>query len=77
MSEQSNKKSETKAKIVKIGEPQEIQSADFWFPIDWNKVKSVNDVKVILSNMGLGCRQSAPGYEILKKYLSDTPQEIV
>jgi len=27
-----------------------------------------------MSNMGLGCRISAPNYQDLKKYLSDTPQ---
>ena len=45
-----------------------------WYPIDWNKVVSIDDVKIILSNMGLGCTENAPNYNELKKYLSDTPQ---
>ena len=36
--------------------------------IDWEKVKTLEDVKVILENMGLGCYDNAPAYETLKKF---------
>jgi hypothetical protein len=45
-----------------------------WYPIDWNKVTTIQDIKIIISNMGLGCAENAPNYNELKKYLSDTPQ---
>lgn len=41
-----------------------------WIPIDWNKVKTINDLKLIVSNMGLGCYTDSPNYEQLKKYLA-------
>lgn len=47
-----------------------------WYPIDWDKVQSIDDLKFIISNMGLGCQEDAPNYQGLKKYLSDTPQAI-
>jgi hypothetical protein len=40
-----------------------------WFPIDWNKVKTLDDIKVIMKNMGLGCSVDAPAYETLKRFL--------
>lgn len=40
-----------------------------WVPIDWDKVKNINDLKLIVSNMGLGCFVDSPNYEQLKKYL--------
>jgi hypothetical protein len=46
-----------------------------WFPIDWDKVKNIEDIKVILKNMGLGCQDNAPNYQELKKYLSDIPTQ--
>jgi hypothetical protein len=46
-----------------------------WFPIDWNKVETLEDIKVILKNMGLGCQDNAPNYQELKKYLSDIPTQ--
>ena len=46
-----------------------------WFPIDWDKVKNIQDIKVILKNMGLGCQDNAPNYQELKKYLSDIPAQ--
>lgn len=42
-----------------------------WIAIDWNKVKNINDIKAIISNMGLGCYDNSPNYEQLKKYLVD------
>ncbi len=68
------KRSVDGARIVKIGAPQEINQEDFWYPVDWNKVKNINDIKIILANMGLGCKANAPNYNDLKKYLSDVPQ---
>ena len=44
------------------------KSEPVWYPIDWEKVKTLEDVKVILENMGLGCYDNAPAYETLKKY---------
>jgi hypothetical protein len=40
-----------------------------WFPIDWNKVNTLDDIKVIMANMGLGCSTDAPSYETLKRFL--------
>lgn len=40
-----------------------------WRPIDWNKVTTMKDMKVILSNMGLGCSEDAPAFVELEKYL--------
>lgn len=54
--------------------PVQINEQPKWYPIDWNKVKTVEDIKIILANMGLGCQDNAPNYESLKKYLSDIPQ---
>ena len=45
-----------------------------WYPIDWDKVETLQDVKVILKNMGLGCQDNAPNYQELKQFLSDNPQ---
>ena len=69
------KKDQSKARIVKIDAQNPPPPQDMWFPINWDKVKNINDVKVILKNMGLGCMSSAPGYEELKKYLSDIPTQ--
>ena len=40
-----------------------------WYPIDWQTVKTVDDIKAILEHMGLGCSTDAPAYDNLKKYL--------
>ena len=66
------KKAAPAAKIIKVDMSN--SQPDLFFPVDWNKVKTLNDFKAIMSNMGLGCRISAPNYQDLKKYLSDTPQ---
>jgi hypothetical protein len=64
-----------KSKVVKINssdsEPQFVVEQPKWFGIDWDKVKTVSDVKVILEHMGLGCFDNAPAYETLKKYLKN------
>lgn len=57
-------------KLVPISEP-------LFFPIDWDKVETVEDIKIILSNMGLGCYNTAPNYSTLFKYLSDKPILVV
>lgn len=60
----------TEPKLVSINEP-------LFFPIDWDKVENLEDIKLILSNMGLGCYNTAPNYSVLFKYLSDKPILIV
>jgi len=40
-----------------------------WRPVDWSKVKTVKDVSIILSHMGLGCSEDAPAFLELEKYL--------
>jgi hypothetical protein len=52
------------ANVINMGQTKE----PIWYPIDWEKVKTIEDVKVILENMGLGCYDNAPAYEVLKKY---------
>ena len=52
------------ANVINMGQTKE----PIWYPIDWEKVKTLGDVKVILENMGLGCYDNAPAYEVLKKY---------
>ncbi len=61
----STKKAEAiEANVINMGQTKE----PIWYPIDWEKVKTLEDVKVILENMGLGCYDNAPAYEVLKKY---------
>jgi hypothetical protein len=52
------------ADVINISQTKE----PIWYPIDWEKVKTIEDVKVILENMGLGCYDNAPAYEVLKKF---------
>ena len=60
----ASKKEETiEAEVVRMTKLEPV-----WYPIDWEKVKTLEDVKVILENMGLGCYDNAPAYETLKKY---------
>jgi hypothetical protein len=67
----SNKprKKRSEPKVVNIQSMQE----PLWFPIDWDKVETLEDMKFIIKNMGLGCSNQAPSYNELKKYLSDIP----
>lgn len=67
----SNKprKKRVEPKVVNIQSMQE----PLWFPIDWDKVETLEDMKFIIKNMGLGCSNQAPSYNELKKYLSDIP----
>ena len=61
----ASKKPETiEANVINMGQTKE----PIWYPIDWEKVKTIEDVKVILENMGLGCYDNAPAYETLKKF---------
>ena len=61
----ASKKQETiQANVINLGQTKE----PIWYPIDWEKVKTIEDVKVILENMGLGCYYNAPAYETLKKF---------
>lgn len=63
----TTKRSKSAPKIVSIpGRAPERE----WIPIDWNKVKTINDLKLIVSNMGLGCYTDSPNYQDLKKYLA-------
>lgn len=61
----SKKVEETiQAEVINMGPTKE----PIWYPIDWEKVKTLQDVKLILENMGLGCYDNAPAYEVLKKF---------
>lgn len=61
----ASKKPETiEANVINLGQTRE----PIWYPIDWEKVKTIEDVKLILENMGLGCYDNAPAYETLKKF---------
>jgi hypothetical protein len=66
---QKPRKKRVEPKVINIKTVQE----SLWFPIDWDKVETLEDMKFIIKNMGLGCSNQAPSYEELKKYLSDTP----
>jgi len=63
------RKKKVEPKVVNIQSMQE----PLWFPIDWDKVETLEDMKFIIKNMGLGCSNQAPSYNELKKYLSDIP----
>lgn len=52
-----------------VTETQVINISPQWYPIDWQKVKTIEDIKVILENMGLGCHENAPAYNVLKKFI--------
>jgi len=54
--------------------PVQVDQQPRWYPIDWDKVNTIKDIKIIMSNMGLGCQDNAPNYNDLKKYLSDISQ---
>jgi len=60
-----------KSRVIKIDSKNLVTEQPKWFAIDWDKVKTVSDVKVILENMGLGCFENAPAYDALKKYLKN------
>jgi hypothetical protein len=59
--------------IINMGQIKE----PVWYPIDWEKVKTIEDIKVILENMGLGCYDNAPAYEVLKKYVFSRYDKII
>ena len=63
------RKKKVEPKVVSMQSLQE----PLWFPIDWDKVETLEDMKFIIKNMGLGCSNQAPSYAELKKYLSDIP----
>jgi hypothetical protein len=69
MENQKPKRKKPESKIVNIQAVQE----PLWFPIDWDTVNTLEDLKLIVKNMGLGCSNQAPNYNELKKYLSDKP----
>ena len=48
-----------KSRVIKIDSKNLVAEQPKWFAVDWNKVKSVSDVKAILENMGLGCFENA------------------
>ena len=60
-----------KSRVIKLDSKNLVAEQPKWFAVDWNKVKSVSDVKAILENMGLGCFENAPAYDTLKKYLKN------
>lgn len=47
-----------------------INNKHMWYPVDWDKVKTLSDMKIIFSNMGLGCATNSSNYNEVKKYLS-------
>jgi hypothetical protein len=63
------RKKRVEPKVISMQSMQE----PLWFPIDWDKVETLEDMKFIIKNMGLGCSNQAPSYAELKKYLSDIP----
>jgi hypothetical protein len=68
----TNKKKSKDVEAVAIKLPEATQKPDqgpSWYPIDWETVKTVEDIKAILEHMGLGCSTDAPAYDKLKKYL--------
>lgn len=68
-----------KLKEVKIEEQSEqleqignvILPTQNWYAFNWDKVQSLDDIKNILSQLGMTVSDMAPGYENLKKYLKD------
>lgn len=48
--------------VVEVRDPK-------WIPIDWDKVQTIEDIKIIMANMGLGCHENSPNFEQLKKFL--------
>lgn len=64
----TTKKASKKEETIEANVIRMEKSEPVWYPIDWEKVKTLEDVKVILENMGLGCYDNAPAYETLKKY---------
>lgn len=56
-------------KLPEATQQQAVSTGPSWYPIDWETVKTVEDVKAILEHMGLGCATDAPAYDKLKKYL--------
>ena len=76
VSEKPRKKRSNQVILMPVPTPSvQVTKQPQWFPIDWDKVKNIQDVKVILKNMGLGCQDDAPNYQELKKYLSDIPTQ--
>lgn len=67
-----SKKPRKKAAQQEVLTVKPIQQA-LWYPIDWDKVKTLTDLKFIIKNMGLGCADDSPNYAELKKYLSNSP----
>ena len=62
-------KSKKKEEVLEqVGEVQQLIS---WYSFDWNKVKTVEDLKEILSSLGMTVSDKAPGYENLKKFLKE------
>ena len=42
-----------------------------WYSFDWDKVKTLEDVKEILSALGMTVSDKVPGYQKLKKFLKE------
>lgn len=58
-----------KTKVLSIDSNNPVAQVPKWYPIDWDKVTTIKDLKVIMANMGLGCSEDAPAYIQLEKYL--------
>lgn len=78
----TSKKKNSTAKVIEIPlatpqvtppvDPLVLQGAE-WYPIDYNKVKTIEDIKLILSKMNLGVMSDVPDFEDLKRIISDKP----
>jgi hypothetical protein len=57
---------------TQVQEPQlEIQPIN-WYEFDWNeKIKTVDDLKVIFSSLRMTVSEKAEEFDTLKKYLKD------
>jgi hypothetical protein len=57
---------------TQVQEPQlEIQPIN-WYEFDWNeKIKTIDDLKVIFSSLRMTVSEKAEEFDTLKKYLKD------
>jgi hypothetical protein len=77
----NSKKKNSAAKVIEIplASPQVTPSVEeqgpVWYPIDFNKVKTIDEIKLILSKMHLGVMSNVPDFEELKSILTDKPSK--
>jgi len=62
------------AKKVKEQQSNEEQfELQTWYSFDWSKVETLEDLKIILGNLGMTVSDKSPAFDILKKYLYEAP----